>query len=394
MECLKKQTSTEYSLNSLRAVCVSSPDEEFKKSVKKHWDDVAKPLDGMGDFEDILCKIGAIQKSENIKLDKKALLIMCADNGIVKEGVSQSDSSVTLSVAKNMAKGRSSVAVMAEKNGIDVFVYDVGIDTGEEFEGIINAKIRKGTNDFYKEPAMSEEETLKAINLGINLVKECVDKNYDIILTGEMGIGNTTTSAAVCTAIISAQYASEKHTDSDTDNLTEKQTDLDCDCDTDTLIEKLTGRGAGLDDEKFLNKKRIIRESIEKYSLKSADAFTVLKTVGGLDIAALTGICIGGAIYGVPVVLDGVITMTAGLVAEKICPGVKEYYILSHKGKEPASQMISDKLGLKPVIDSNMALGEGTGAVMMASLLEDALCVYKNAARFSDIAVENYERFT
>ena len=394
MECLKKQTLTEYTLNSLRAVCVSSPDEEYKNRVKKHWDDVAKPLDGMGDFEDLICKIGAIQRREDVKLDKKALLIMCADNGIVKEGVSQSDSSVTLSVAKNMAKGRSSVAVMAKKNGIDVFVYDVGIDSDEEFEGIINAKIRKGTNDFYKEPAMSEEETLKAINLGINLVKECVDKNYDIILTGEMGIGNTTTSAAVCTAIISAQYASEKHTDSDTDNLTEKQTDLDCDCDTDTLIEKLTGRGAGLDDEKFLNKKRIIRESVEKYSLKSADAFTVIKTVGGLDIAALTGICIGGAIYGVPVVLDGVITMTAGLVAEKICPGVKEYYILSHKGKEPASQMISDKLGLKPVIDSNMALGEGTGAVMMASLLEDALCVYKNAARFSDIAVENYERFT
>ncbi|MBQ2184562.1 MAG: nicotinate-nucleotide--dimethylbenzimidazole phosphoribosyltransferase, partial [Lachnospiraceae bacterium] len=324
MECSRKQTLTEYSLNSLRAIHVSSPDEEYKNRVKKHWDDVAKPLDGMGDFEDILCKIGAIQKSENIKLDKKALLIMCADNGIVKEGVSQSDSSVTLSVAKNMAKGRSSVAVMAEKNGIDVFVYDVGIDTDEEAEGVINRKLRKGTNDFYLEPAMSEEETLKAINLGINLVKECVDKNYDIILTGEMGIGNTTTSAAVCTAIISAQYASEKHTDFDTDNSTEKQTDLDCDCDTDTLIEKLTGRGAGLDDEKFLNKKRIIRESIEKYSLKSADAFTVLKTVGGLDIAALTGICIGCAIYGIPVVLDGVITMTAGLVAEKICPGVKE----------------------------------------------------------------------
>jgi len=363
MECLKKQTLTEYSLNSLRAIRVSSPDEEYKNRVKKHWDDVAKPLDGMGDFEDLICKIGAIQRREDVKLDKKALLIMCADNGIVKEGVSQSDSSVTLSVARNMARGKSSVAVMAQKNGIDVFVYDVGIDTGEEFEGIINAKIRKGTNDFYKEPAMSEEETLKAINLGINLVKECVDKSYDIILTGEMGIGNTTTSAAVCWSLLEGD------------------------------ICKFTGRGAGLDDEKFLNKKRIIRESIEKYSLKSADAFRILKTVGGFDIASLTGICIGGAIYGIPVVLDGVITMTAGLVAEKLCPGVKEYLILSHKGKEPASQMISDKLGLKPVIDSNMALGEGTGAVMMVSLLGDALCVYNNAARFSEIAVENYERY-
>ena len=356
MECLTKQALTEYK--------IAAPDESIRAKIKAHWDDVAKPLDGMGDFEDLICKIGAIQNSEDVKLDKKALLIMCSDNGIVKEGVSQSDSSVTLSVAKNMLKGRSSVAVMAEKNGIDMFVYDVGIDADEEPEGIINAKIRKGTNDFYIEPAMSEEETLKAINLGTNLVKEYRDKNYDIILTGEMGIGNTTTSAAVCSAIFEGDET-----------------------------DKLTGRGAGLDDEKFFNKKRIIRESIEKYSLKTADAFTILSTVGGFDIATLTGICLGGAMYSVPVVLDGVITMAAGLVAEKICPGVKDYLILSHKGKEPASQMISDKLGLKPVIDSNMALGEGTGAVMMVSLLGDALCVYNNAARFSDISVDNYERY-
>ena len=180
-----------------------------------------------------------------------------------------------------------------------------------------------------------------------------------------MGIGNTTTSAAVCSAIFEGDET-----------------------------DKLTGRGAGLDDEKFFNKKRIIRESIEKYSLKTADGFTILSTVGGFDIATLTGICLGGAMYSVPVVLDGVITMAAGLVAEKICPGVKDYLILSHKGKEPASEMISDALGLKPVIDGDMALGEGTGAVMMLSLLGDALCVYNNAARFSEIAVDNYIRLS
>ena len=135
MECLTKQALTEYK--------IAAPNESIRAKIKAHWDDVAKPLDGMGDFEDLICKIGAIQNSEDVKLDKKALLIMCSDNGIVKEGVSQSDSSVTLSVAKNMLKGRSSVAVMAEKNGIDMFVYDVGIDTDEEPEGIINSKIRK-----------------------------------------------------------------------------------------------------------------------------------------------------------------------------------------------------------------------------------------------------------
>ena len=248
MECLTKQALTEYKIAAL--------DESIFAKIKAHWDDVAKPLDGMGDFEELICRIGAIQKSEDVKLDKKALLIMCSDNGIVKEGVSQSDSSVTLSVAKNMLKGKSSVAVMAEKNDIDMFVYDVGIDSDEEPEGIINAKIRKGTNDFYIEPAMSEEETLKAINLGINLVKEYRDKNYDIILTGEMGIGNTTTSAAVCSAIFEGDET-----------------------------DKLTGRGAGLDDEKFFNKKRIIRESIEKYSLKTAEQTAALVVVLPMPIS-------------------------------------------------------------------------------------------------------------
>ena len=384
MGCLEKQRLTEYDLNSLKSLKIESPDERIVKKVKEQWDDVAKPLDGMGDFEELIARIGAIKKSTEISLNKKALAIMCADNGIVKEGVSQSDSSVTLSVAKNMINQKSSVAVMAKKNGIDVFVFDVGMESDEKISGLIDKKIKHGTNDFLFEPSMSEEETLKAINIGIETVKELSEKGYDIILTGEMGIGNTTTSAAVCVSILS------KENEISHDDITGRSK---CEiANKEILIERITGRGAGLNDEKFANKKRIIKEAIEKYSLTSKDAFTILSFVGGFDIAALTGVCIGSAIYDLPVVLDGVITMTAGLVAEEICPGVKDFLFLSHKGKEPASEYIAGRLGLKPVIDGNMALGEGTGAVMMLSLLEDALEVYKNAARFSDIAVENYVR--
>lgn len=384
MACKADQIKTEYDLNTLQAITIVSPSKEIAKKCKDKWDNVAKPLDGLGDFEDIICRIGAIKGSDDFNLSKKALLIMCADNGIVKEGVSQSDSAVTLSVAKNMLKGKSSAAVMAKKNDIDVFVTDVGIDSDEVLDGIIYKKIRRGSRDFLKESAMSEEETLKAINIGINLVRECREKDYDILLTGEMGIGNTTTSTAVAAAILSKTKVLGKDERTDREFLETTNSDL--------LVDSITGRGAGLDDEKLEKKKKIIKEAIKKYSLKNADAFKILSTVGGYDIAALAGVCIGGAIYDIPIVLDGVITMCAGLAAEELVPGVKNYLIASHMGKEKASKIIAERLSLKPVINADMALGEGTGAVMMISLLEDAMEVYKNAAVFSDISVDNYVR--
>ena len=383
MGCSGKQKLTEYGFEDLRSLKVSAPDEEVRKKVKEIWDDIAKPLDGLGDFEELFCRIGAIKGSTDLCLSKKALVIMCSDNGIVREGVSQSDSSVTLSVLKNMVRGRSSVAVMAEKNGIDVFVYDVGVDSDDIPKGCIDRKIGHGTKDFYIEPAMSREETIKAINVGIGAVKECKDNGYDMILTGEMGIGNTTTSSAVSASLLGRIKELGKD---------KKGNELKEISNIDLLAEKITGRGAGLDDKKLENKKRIIKEAIKKYSLLNADPLTVLSSVGGFDIAALTGVCIGGALFDIPIILDGVITLTAALTAEELFPGVKDYLILSHKGKEPASEMIAERLQMKAVIDADMALGEGTGAVMMMSLLEDALSVYKNASRFSEIEVENYLR--
>ena len=348
------------SLQDINSIKIQSPEQAAFDASQKIWDDIAKPLDGMGDFENVIAKISAIKNNPEFALNKKALLIMCADNGIVAEGVSQSTSEVTKAVVINMLKHKSSVAVMADRNQIDMFVYDVGMETNEQIEGLIDKKIKNGTNNFKIESAMSEDETIRAINIGIDAVFECCNKGYDIIATGEMGIGNTTTSSAVCSSIVGSLCV---------------------------------GRGAGLDDSKLANKKKIIEEAIDKYSLRNENAFNVLKTVGGFDIAALTGVCIGGALYGIPIVLDGVITLTAALIAEELVPGIREYLILSHLGKEPACEMIGKKLGLKPVIDANMALGEGSGAVMFMGLLDDAVCVYNNAARFSDITVDNYKRY-
>lgn len=343
---------------------LDKPDCKIYKKVLENWDSIAKPLDGMGRFETITAQIGAILGTDEIDLSKKAVIIMCADNGIVEEGVTQSGQNVTAAVAAQMGKGASSVGKMAAKVGADTIPVDIGINGKEQIAGVLNRKIRCGTRNFTKEPAMTREEVVKAIFTGMEIVSDCKKKGYHILATGEMGIGNTTTSGAVAAALLK--------------------------CETD----EVTGRGAGLCDEKLQRKKQIIAEAVKKYKLYEANPLTVLETVGGLDIAGLVGVCIGGGIFHIPIVLDGVISMVAALLSERIAQGTIWYLIPSHKGKEPAVEKLMKELKLDPVIDGRMALGEGTGAVMMLSLLEMALCVYRKRTLFSDIKVEQYERYS
>ena len=343
---------------------INAPDAELYKRILRNWDRIAKPLDGMGRFESLTAQIGAILGTEEIDIAKKAVIIMCADNGIVAEGVSQSGQEVTAAVAAQMGRGNSSVGKMAAMIGADTIPIDIGINSCESIPGVLDRKIRCGTRNFRREPAMTREEAVRAVNTGIEMAAVCKGKGYRILAAGEMGIGNTTTSSAVTAALLRCK------------------------------AEEVTGRGAGLCEEKLRQKKQIIAEAIEKYGLYGAAPFSVLETVGGLDIAGLVGVCIGGAVYHLPVVLDGVISMAAALLAESLVPGTKKYLIPSHKGKEPAVEMLTKALGLEPVIDGELALGEGTGAVMMMSLLDMALCVYHGGTLFSDIKVKQYERYS
>ena len=363
MEYLQKHTWNNLTRQDLENLTVTPPDQGICQKILDNWDHVAKPIDGLGKFEALTAQVGAIQRTELIDISKKAVIIMCADNGIVEEGISQSGQEVTLAVAKNMAVRKSSVGKMAASINADTIPVDIGINYPEKIPGVLDRKIRCGTRNFRKEPAMTEKEAIQAIFTGIDMVSDCSKKGYQILATGEMGIGNTTTSSAIVAALMGCK------------------------------VSEVTGRGAGLSDEKLIHKQKIIAEAIEKYELKRADALQILETVGGLDIAGLTGVCIGGALFHVPIVLDGVISMVAALLAERIVPGTKAYLIPSHKGKEPAMGRRAEELGLEPVIDGNMALGEGTGAVMMLSLLDLALCVYQDRTTFMDIQIEQYERF-
>lgn len=202
---------------------------------------------------------------------------MCADNGIVAEGVSQSGQEVTAVVAGFMGQQASSVGKMARRAGVDVIPVDIGINTKETLPGVRDCKVMQGTRDFLQEPAMTEEEALQALSVGIDLVRECKDKGYQLIGTGEMGIGNTTTSSMLVAAL------------------------------TGRTAEEVTGRGAGLNDAGLLRKQQVIAQALEKYEkeIRSAHALSMLAAFGGLDIAGMAGVCIGGALYHVPVVLDG-----------------------------------------------------------------------------------------
>ena len=374
----------------MNEIVVETPKNEYADSVKKHWDRIAKPLDGLGKFEYITARIGAIKGQKDFSLAKKAVLVFCSDNGIVEEGVSQSPSDVTLRVMNNMLRGKSSMAVMAKGIGAKTYIVDIGVDCSledilpekdrDDSAKFLDCKVRRGSRNFAKEPAMTEEETKKAIQIGIDLVGKLSEEGMDIIALGEMGIGNTTTSSAVSAAI------------------------------TGKPVELLVGRGAGLDDEGLKRKREIISRALEKYNifLNEADriidagtkrkALHVLQCMGGFDLAALTGAVIGGAVHHVPIVLDGVITMTAALVASHIAPGCLQYCILSHKGKEPAVAVLEEEL-IKAgavcdfTIQASMALGEGSGAVMMLSLLDLTMEVYHNAAVFEDLTMEQYTRF-
>ena len=274
----------------LQQLEIRCPSEEIKKQVQANWDAVAKPLDGLGAFEALTAKLGAALGTADFDLTKKAVIVMCADNGIVAEGVSQSGQEVTAAVAASMGKQASSVGKMAKSIGADVFPVDIGINSTEKIDGVLDQKIRSGTRDFLMEPAMTEAETLAAIEVGMELVRRFKAEGYSLLATGEMGIGNTTTSSAVAAALSGC------------------------------AVEEITGRGAGLSDAGLLRKRQVIAEALQKYDFGKNETFRILSTVGGLDIAGLAGVFIGGALYQIPVVLDGVISTVAALVAERLVP--------------------------------------------------------------------------
>lgn len=348
-----------------RLVGIGPLNQAAMEDARRRWNRVAKPLYSLGLLEDAVVTIAGIQGSNQVDIRKKALIIMCADNGIVEEGVTQTGQEVTAVVTENFTRGNACVCIMAERAGVDVYPVDIGVARDLEDCGnrhpLVSKKIAYGTKNFRKEEAMTEREARAAIDVGIQLVGTLKKEGYGLIATGEMGIGNTTTSSAVGSVLLGVDAAA------------------------------MTGKGAGLSDDGLKKKIQVIQEAILYHKPNWKDGIDVLSKVGGLDLAGLTGVYLGGALYRVPVVIDGFISAVAAVAAASICPEAKGYMLASHVSAEPAGELILESLGQRALIHGKLCLGEGTGAMTLMPLLDMAVDIYERMSTFQDIHIDDYQ---
>ena len=334
-------------------------DEEKMETARKRWDSIAKPLHSLGKMEDLITQIVGITGEVKVDIGKKALVAMCADNGVVEEGVTQTGQEVTGIVADNFVKETTTACVMCHQCGVAVKPVDVGMV--KDTTARTDLKVMYGTRNMTKGPAMTREEAVKGIEAGIAMAEELKAQGYRLLATGEMGIGNTTTSSAVASVLL------------------------------DQPVETMTGRGAGLSSDGLTRKINAIKKAIALNEPDPSDPIDVLAKVGGLDIAGMAGVYLGGAALQIPVLIDGFISGVAALVAAGICPQAKDYMIASHVSKEPAAHLVLEKLGKEAVLHADMCLGEGTGAVMGFTIADYAFKAYWELPSFEQTNFGTYE---
>lgn len=333
-------------------------DQAAMEMAKKRWDSIAKPLHSLGRLEDAVVSLAGIARTPKLPLYKKALIIFCADNGVVEEGVTQTGQEVTAIVAGNFLQGKTCTSIFCRDTGADMFPVDIGM--ASDVPGMRRYKVDYGTRNMTKEPAMTRAQAMEAIETGIVLARKRKEAGYGILAAGEMGIGNTTSSSAV-SAVLTGQ-----------------------------TVAHVTGHGAGLSAEGLARKRDAIRRAIALHRPDASDVIDVLSKVGGFDLAGMVGLYLGAAAEGLPVVMDGVISQTAALAAVRLCPQAGGYLLASHASREPAGELLLSELAKEPLLTCDFSLGEGSGAVLLFPLLDSALRVYQEMSTFEEIEVEAY----
>lgn len=350
-------------------------DKQIYAKANDRWNAIAKPLHSLGKLETYISRIAAISGEETIDIWKKILVVFCADNGVVAEGVSQTGQDVTAIVASNFLKKKTCTAIMCDLAHVDVKPIDVGMSV--DVPGVERHKLFYGTKDFLKEPAMTREEAVALMETGIEVAFTCQKEGYRLLLTGEMGIGNTTTSSAVAAALLGCS------------------------------VDEITGRGAGLSDGGYVRKKQVIEEGLVKYGYdqdhaknstddcgRMEEVIDIISKVGGADLAAMCGFYLGAAACKVPVVADGFIAKVAALAAVSMKKETSDYILPSHRSKEAGDQLLTNALHMDPMIDGNLCLGEGSGAVALCPLLDMAAAIYHEMGTFAENKIEAYHDYT
>ena len=335
---------------------VSPLDETAMDAARRRQAQLAKPPGSLGRLEELSIQLAGITGNVHNQIKKKHLLVFAADNGVVSEGVSSAPQSVTLQQTINLTRAKTGVSALCKHFGCDITVCDVGVNADIKDTKVLNRKIAYGTQNIIKGSAMTREQAVQAIMIGMELAKET---EADVLGVGEMGIGNTTTSSAVLSVLLDAD------------------------------VDAVTGRGGGITDQSFRKKKQVIQTAIEINQPDKQDVIDVLSKVGGFDLSAMCGAFIGCAATHRPVVIDGFISAVAALCAYKLCPNAVHYFIPSHASYEIGYQLAMNAMNLEPIFLLGMRLGEGSGCPLAFEILSAACAVINDMATFDEAGIND-----
>lgn len=337
---------------------IKPANEELKQTVKLKWDGLVKPLGSLGTLEELSIKIAGITGKEKNSIDKKAIVVMASDNGVTEEGVSGSPQSFTTLLTDSMARGITGVATLGKFTNTDIITVDIGLNSDYTHENVIDKKIAYGTKNFVNQPAMTREEAIKSIEIGIEIADRLFEEGYDILGTGELGIGNTSTSTAILSVFSGID------------------------------VNIICGKGAGMSDKQFDRKKDVILKAIDLHKPNKNDAIDVISKIGGFDIGGICGLFLSAAKNRKPIVIDGFISSAGALCALKLNPLVRDYMIPSHLSNEPGAKTMLEELDLSPMLNLKMRLGEGSGCPLAFQIIDSALFTQDNMGTFEEANID------
>lgn len=343
----------------LKTLPIAPADNAAMEKARQRQAELAKPPGSLGKLEDYSIRLAGITGNVKNEIEKCRVIVLAADNGVTAEGVSSAPTSVTLSQVINMTRHITGMSSLAYYFGNEVVVADLGIDTDRKIPGVLDRKIRRSTGNIAKERAMTRQQVLDAMAVGLDLAADAAKDGVNAVGVGEMGIGNTTTSSAVLSALTGA------------------------------TPESVTGRGGGLTDQAFAVKKQVITQALALHHPDREDVVDVLSAVGGLDLAAMTGVFLGCALQHIPAVVDGFISIVAALCACRLNPNVKDYLFLSHASYEIGYRLAAEELGLEPCLLLDMRLGEGSGCPIAFQILKAACAVMNGMGTFAEAAIQD-----
>ncbi len=341
---------------------ISDLDYKSAAEAQKRLDILIKPQGSLGKMEEIVTQLAGIQCTARPELGKKVVIIMAADHGVAEEGISAFPPEASTLMMRNFLLQGAAVNILAKYTGAKLLLVDVGL-SGEVIvhPDLYLRRIRPGTGNICREPAMTKLEAIAAIETGIDLVNQEVDAGITMVATGELGIGNTTTSTAILA------------------------------CLTGQTISSITGRGTGLDDRKLNKKRQVIKQALAVNQPNMDDPLDILTKLGGLEIAALMGVILGSAACRVPVVLDGLVAGAAALLASRMNEKCRLYLIAAHLSEEPGHRIMLEELELKPLLDFGLRIGEGTGAVLAFPMIEAAVKIFNEMATFDEVGIKLFK---